>query len=118
MTSPRRSTSPRSGTFKNRALIKFQEGFLELTLLRSDPLPSAPLCRDIVPQPEDPFFCRRRACPYSMDKLPTEVAIEIASRIAKAATDPMEDLGSLWATCSQMRRVRDDAIVGWSIPLR
>jgi hypothetical protein len=36
----------------------------------------------------------------------------------KAAVDPMEDLGSLWATCLQMRRVCGDVIVGRSIPLR
>ena len=47
-----------------------------------------------------------------------DVAIEIASHVAAAAADPMEDLGSLRATCSQMRRVCGDAIVGWSIPLR
>ena len=53
-----------------------------------------------------------------MEKLPTDMAIEIASRVAAAAADPMEDLGSLWATYSQMRRVCGDAVVGWSIPLR
>ena len=47
-----------------------------------------------------------------------DVAIEIASRIAVAAADPIEDLGSLRATCSQMRKVCGDAIVGQSIPLR
>jgi hypothetical protein len=56
LTSPRHSTSPRYETFKNRALIKSQEGFLELTLLHSDPLTSAPLYRDVAPSPEDPSF--------------------------------------------------------------
>ena len=46
-----------------------------------------------------------------------DVAVEIASRIATAIADPMEDLGSLWATCSQMRKVCSDAVVGQSIPL-
>ena len=53
-----------------------------------------------------------------MEKLPTDMAIEIASRVAAAAADPMEDLGSIWATCSQMRRVCGDVVVGQSIPLR
>ena len=53
-----------------------------------------------------------------MEELPMEVAIEIGSRIAMATADPMEDLGSLWVTCSQMRRVCGDAVVGQSIPLR
>ena len=52
-----------------------------------------------------------------MEKLLTDVAIEIASRITVATADPMEDVGSLRATCLQMRRVCDDAIVGRSIPL-
>jgi hypothetical protein len=53
-----------------------------------------------------------------MEKLSTEVAIEIASRVAVAAVDPMEDLGSLRATCSQMHRVCGDTVVGRSIPLQ
>ena len=52
-----------------------------------------------------------------LEKLPMDVAIEIASHITAAAVDPMEDLGSLWVTCSQMRRVCGDAVVGQSIPL-
>jgi hypothetical protein len=47
-----------------------------------------------------------------------EVVVEISSRITAATTDPMEDLGSLRATCSQMRRVCGDAIVGRIIPLQ
>jgi hypothetical protein len=53
-----------------------------------------------------------------MEKLPTDVVVKIASRTAMVAADPMEDLGSLRATCSQMRRVCGDAVVGQSIPLR
>ena len=47
-----------------------------------------------------------------------DVAIDIASRVAMATVDPMEDLGSLWATCSQMCRVCGDAVVGQIIQLR
>ena len=53
-----------------------------------------------------------------MEKLPKDMAVEIASRVAAAAVDPMKDLGSLWATCSQMRKVCSDAVVGQSIPLQ
>ena len=53
-----------------------------------------------------------------MEKLSTDVAIEIASCITVAVVDPKEDLRSLWATYSQMRRVCGEAIVGWSIPLQ
>jgi len=35
-----------------------------------------------------------------MEKLPKDMAIEIASYVVVAAMDPMEDLGSLRATCS------------------
>jgi hypothetical protein len=35
-----------------------------------------------------------------MEKLPMEMAIEVASRVDAATADPMEDLGSLQATCS------------------
>jgi hypothetical protein len=35
-----------------------------------------------------------------MEKLLMEMSIEIASHVAAAAADPMEDLGSLRATCS------------------
>jgi hypothetical protein len=52
-----------------------------------------------------------------MEKLLMDMAVEITSRIAMTTADPMEDLGSLWATCSQMHRVCGDAVVGWSIPL-
>jgi hypothetical protein len=52
-----------------------------------------------------------------MKKLSKDMAIEIASRIDAAVVDPMEDLGSLQATYSQMRRVCDNAVVGQSMPL-
>jgi hypothetical protein len=35
-----------------------------------------------------------------MEKLPTDMAIEIAYHIATTAAVPMEDLSSLWATYS------------------
>ena len=53
-----------------------------------------------------------------MEKLLTDVAIEIASCAVMATADPMKDLGSLRATCSQMRRVCGDAVVGRSMPLQ
>jgi hypothetical protein len=53
-----------------------------------------------------------------MEKLLTDVAIEIASCVVVAAADPMEDLGSLRATYSQMCRVCGNTVVGRSIPLR
>ena len=53
----------------------------------------------------------------AMEKLPTELATEVASCVAKAATDPMEDLTSLQASCSQMQRECGDTYVGQSIPL-
>ena len=53
-----------------------------------------------------------------MEKLLTDVAIEIVSHVAVATADPMEDLGSLRATCSQMRMVCGDTVVGRSRPLR
>ena len=46
-----------------------------------------------------------------------ELATEVASHVAKATADPMEDLGSLWATCSHMRRACGTVYVGQSIPL-
>ena len=47
-----------------------------------------------------------------------DVAVEIASRIAVATADPTEDLGSLRASYSQMRRVCGYVVVGRSIPLQ
>jgi hypothetical protein len=47
-----------------------------------------------------------------MEKLPMVVDVNIASRTATVAADPMEDLGSLRATYSQMRRVCSDARSG------
>ena len=47
-----------------------------------------------------------------------DMAVEIASRVAAAAADPMEDLGSLQPRCLQMHRICGDAVVGQSIPLR
>ena len=47
-----------------------------------------------------------------------DVAVEIANHVAATAADPMKDLGSLWATYSQMHRVCDDVVLGWSIPLQ
>jgi len=35
-----------------------------------------------------------------MEKLPKDMAVEIASHVIAVTVDPMEDLGSLWATYS------------------
>jgi hypothetical protein len=52
-----------------------------------------------------------------MEKLSTDMTVEIASGVAVVVANPIEDLGSLWATYSQMRRVCGDTVVGRSIPL-
>jgi hypothetical protein len=52
-----------------------------------------------------------------MEKLSMDIVVVIASRVAVAAMNPMEDLGSLRASCSQMCRVCGDTVVGRSIPL-
>ena len=67
-------------------------------LLPDDPpLPSAlssiSICLHVAPP-----SCRCHSC--LMEKLSMELAAEVASHVAKAAADPMEDLGSLWKTCS------------------
>jgi hypothetical protein len=50
--------------------------------------------------------------------LPIEVlSAKTAMRVTIAAADPMEDLRRLCATCTQMRTVCSDAVVGRSIPL-
>ena len=52
-----------------------------------------------------------------MDWLPTKVAKGIAGHIAKQSYAPMDDLGSLQATCSNMRRVCGTTKVAQLIPL-
>ena len=52
-----------------------------------------------------------------MEKLPKDMVVEISSHVIVGTADPMEDLDSLRATCSQMCRVCVDAVVGRSIPL-
>jgi hypothetical protein len=53
-----------------------------------------------------------------MDRLPMELAAGITGHIVEQSYAPMDDLASLWATCSFMHRVCDTAKVGWRIPLR
>ena len=53
-----------------------------------------------------------------MDWFLMELAADIAGRIAKQSYAPMDDLASLRATCSFMRRVCGTAEVGRCIPLR
>ena len=52
-----------------------------------------------------------------MDRLPMELATNIAGHIAEQSYAPMDDLASLRATYSFMRRVCDTAEVGRRIPL-
>uniref|UniRef100_K3ZLB4 F-box domain-containing protein n=1 Tax=Setaria italica TaxID=4555 RepID=K3ZLB4_SETIT len=50
--------------------------------------------------------------PPSLAVLPTEVAIEITSRLAATSERPMDDLHSLWATCLFMHCVCGDDAIG------
>jgi len=44
--------------------------------------------------------------------LPTELAIEIVGHLATTSVQPMDDLCSLWATCSSMRRICGNPAIG------
>ena len=44
--------------------------------------------------------------------LPTDVQIEIAGHLATTSDWPMDDLYSLWATCSSMRRICGNPAIG------
>ena len=48
----------------------------------------------------------------SLTTLPTDVQIEIAGHLAATSERPMEDLHSLWATCSSMCDIYGDPAVG------
>jgi hypothetical protein len=52
-----------------------------------------------------------------MDRLLMELATDIVSRITEQSHAPMDDLASLWATWSFMRRVCCTAEVGRHMPL-
>jgi hypothetical protein len=45
-------------------------------------------------------LCSAMTCPRSMEKLPKDLAIEMASHVTADTADPMEYLGSLRATYS------------------
>jgi hypothetical protein len=47
-----------------------------------------------------------------MDRLPTELAVDIIGRITEQSYAPMDNLASLWATCSDMCRVCGTTEVG------
>ena len=47
-----------------------------------------------------------------MDRLPMELAMDIAGHITKQSFAPMDGLASLWATCSFMHRVCGTIEVG------
>uniref|UniRef100_K3YKZ9 F-box domain-containing protein n=1 Tax=Setaria italica TaxID=4555 RepID=K3YKZ9_SETIT len=58
-----------------------------------------------------------RQHPPSLAVLPTEVAIEIIGHLAATSEQPMDDLRSLWATCSFMLRMCGDPAVGRHVAL-
>ena len=47
----------------------------------------------------------------SLTVLPTEVQIMIVGHLAVTSERPMDDLHSLWVTCSSMRRINGDPTV-------
>ena len=53
-----------------------------------------------------------------MDRLSVDLAADIAGCIIEQSYAPMDDLASLRATCSDMRKVCGTAEVGRRIPLR
>ena len=53
-----------------------------------------------------------------MDRLPMELAVDIAGRIVEQSYAPMDELASLWATYTFMRSVCGTAEYGRRIPLR
>ena len=53
----------------------------------------------------------------SLRVLPIDVQIEIAGHLAMTSDRPMDDLRSLWVTCSSMRRICGDPAVGQHLAL-
>jgi hypothetical protein len=53
----------------------------------------------------------------SLTALPTEVQIVIVGHLATTLEQPMDDLRSLWVTCSSMRRICGDPTVGQRLAL-
>jgi hypothetical protein len=49
--------------------------------------------------------------------LPTDLAIEIAGHLAATSERPMDDLRSLWVTCSSMHRIYGDPSVSRCLAL-
>jgi hypothetical protein len=58
-----------------------------------------------------------RQLPLSLVVLPTEVNIDIISHLAATSKRAMDDFRSLRATCREMRRVCNNAAVGWRVAL-
>jgi hypothetical protein len=58
-----------------------------------------------------------RQLSLSLVVLPTEVNIDIISHLAATSKRAMDDLRSLRATCREMRRVCNNAGVGWRVAL-
>ena len=76
----------------------------------------------LMPHPSSFITLALRLCFFLgyvvMDRLPMELAVDIAGCIAEQSYAPMDDLASLWATCLFMRRVCGTAEVSRHIPLR
>jgi hypothetical protein len=53
----------------------------------------------------------------SLTMLPTEVQIVIAGHLTVTSEWPMDDLRSLWETCSSMHCICNDPAIGWRLAL-
>ena len=53
----------------------------------------------------------------SLTTLPTDVQIEIVGHLATTSDWPMDDLYSLWATCSSIYRICSNPTVGRRLAL-
>ena len=49
--------------------------------------------------------------------LPTDLAIEIIGHLATTSKQPMDDLRSLWVTCSSMRRICGNPTIGQRVAM-
>jgi hypothetical protein len=55
--------------------------------------------------------------PTSLTTLPTDLAIEIIGHLVVTSEWRMDDLRSLWVTCSSMRRIYSNLAVSWRLSL-
>ena len=49
--------------------------------------------------------------------LPNKLAIEIIGHLATTSKQPMDDLRSLWVTCSSMRRICGNPTIGQRVAM-